>query len=134
MVRWRYASSRVVVAGLGRMGKATWFGPRSCARTWRRQAHDYRRRAGLLRAGELGSIKNKVAALPISHTGHELIRKHVRAESVYPSSADMRRTGRHVKFVPLAEVAGLIQSTSFIQRAILGQYSSSVRFPINRAR
>src|SRR5258708_5494413 len=30
--------------------------------------------------------------------------------------------------------AGLIQSTSFIQRTILGQYSSSVRFPINRAR
>src|SRR6266849_365021 len=44
----------------------------------------------------------------------------------------MRWTGRHVKFVPLAEVARLIQSTSFIQRTILGQYSSSVRFPMNK--
>ncbi len=41
---------------------------------------------------------------------------------------------RHVSNVPLAEVARLTQSTSFIQRTILGQYSSSVRFPINRAR
>ena len=42
--------------------------------------------------------------------------------------------GRHVKFAQLAEVARLIQSASFIQRTILGQYSSSVRFPINRPR
>jgi len=35
---------------------------RSCARTRRWQAHDYRRRAGLLRAGEIGSVENKVAA------------------------------------------------------------------------
>src|ERR1700676_3340353 len=62
MVRWRYGSSRVVVAGLGRMGIATGFQPRSCARTRRWQAHDYRRRAGLLRAGEIGSVENKVAA------------------------------------------------------------------------
>src|SRR5205807_1316345 len=34
----------------------------------------------------------------------------------------------------VAEAAGVIQSASFIQRTILGQYSSSVRFPINRPR
>ena len=77
MVRWRYASSRVVVAGLGQMGNATRLGPRSCAGTWRWQAHDYRRRAGLLRAGEMARVEHKVAA--ISETGHEL---NVRAESV----------------------------------------------------
>jgi hypothetical protein len=62
MVCWRYASSRVVVAGLGRMGNAIGFRSRSCARTRRRQAHDYRRRAWLLRAGEIGSVENKLAA------------------------------------------------------------------------
>src|ERR1700730_16347262 len=62
MVCWRYASSRVVVAGLGRMGNATGFRPRSCARTRRQQAHDYRRRAGLLRAREIGSVDNNLAA------------------------------------------------------------------------
>jgi hypothetical protein len=36
--------------------------------------------------------------------------------------------------LPLAEVARLIQSTSLIQRTILGQYSSSVRLPMNRPR
>jgi hypothetical protein len=70
---------RVVVAGLGRMGNATGLGPRSCARTWRWQAQDYRRRAGLLRAGEMASVEHKVA--DISQTGHEL---NVRAESVSP--------------------------------------------------
>ena len=35
---------------------------------------------------------------------------------------------------PLAEVARLIQSTSFIQRTILGQSSSNVRLPMNRFR
>ena len=35
---------------------------------------------------------------------------------------------------PLAEVARLIQSTSFIRRTILGQYSSSARFPMNKPR
>src|SRR5882757_8890274 len=34
----------------------------------------------------------------------------------------------------LAEAARLIQSTSFIQRTILGQYSSRVRLPMNRPR
>src|SRR5580765_3995245 len=52
MVLWRDVSSRVLVASLGRMGNAAGPGPRSCARTWRWQAQDYRRRAGLLRAGE----------------------------------------------------------------------------------
>src|SRR5207247_8440409 len=67
MVCWRYASSRVVVAGLGRMGNAIGFGPRTCARTRRRQAHDYRGRAGLLRAGEIGSVEKQ--NLPVSLTG-----------------------------------------------------------------
>src|SRR6267142_2659319 len=57
MVCWRYASSRLLVAGLGRMGNATGFRPRSCARTRRWQAHDYRKRAGLLRAGEIRSVE-----------------------------------------------------------------------------
>src|SRR5439155_25062575 len=69
MVCWRYASSRVVVAGLGRMGSGIGFGPRTCARARRRQAHDYRGRAGLLRAGEIGSIENKTCGLPVSQTG-----------------------------------------------------------------
>src|SRR5438477_148948 len=45
------------------MGNATGFRPRSCARTRRGQAHDYGRRAGLLRAGEIGSVENTVAAV-----------------------------------------------------------------------
>ena len=77
MVLWRDASSRVVVVGLGRMGNAAGFELRSCARTWRWQAQDYRRRAGLLRAGEMASVEHKVAV--ISQTGLEL---NVRAEPV----------------------------------------------------
>ena len=100
MVCWRYASSRVVVAGLGRMGNAIGFRSRSCARTRRRQAHDYRRRAWLLRAGEIGSVE-KSCGLPISHqTSHELARSDENAESVLPSITDSGEMLWRVRFVP----------------------------------
>src|ERR1700722_4622602 len=99
MVCWRYASSRVVVAGLGRMGNAIGFRSRSCARTRRRQAHDYRRRAWLLRAGEIGSVERS-CGLPISHqTSHELAISDENAESVLPSGEMLWR----VRFVPQAD-------------------------------
>src|ERR1700726_2646245 len=106
MVCWRYASSRVVVAGLGRMGNAIGFRSRSCARTRRWQAHDYRRRAGLLRAGEIGSVE-KSCGLPISHrTSHELARSDENAESVLPSITDSGEMLWRVRFVPTRDVGG----------------------------
>ena len=91
------------MAGLGRMGNAIGFRSRSCARTRRRQAHDYRRRAWLLRAGEIGSVE-KSCGLPISHqTSHELARSDENAESVLPSITDSGEMLWRVRFVPLPD-------------------------------
>jgi hypothetical protein len=60
-----------------------------------------------------------------------------RAPSAHGSAKRPRRKPNRQQLqhnLPLAEVARLIQSTSLIQRTILGQYSSSVRLPMNRPR
>src|ERR1700730_15802227 len=100
MVRWRYASSRVVVAGLGRMGIATGLRPRSCERTRRWQAHDYRRRAGLLRAGEIGSVENKVAAYRFLRRVKLRKTQYKHMSSALPPNSDIARCSRHFGFVP----------------------------------
>src|ERR1700676_4149952 len=100
MVCWRYASSRVVVAGLGRMGNAIGFRSRSCARTRRWQAHDYRRRAWLLRAGEIGGVE-KSCGLPIFHqTPNELATNAENAWVLFPPIKDSGEMLWRVRFVP----------------------------------